>query len=64
VPGEARHEETVAEGIETGVTRALKSAGLDADVYELNSALATALEKPDAAERWAKGEKVFHSAST
>ena len=60
-PGEIRHEETVAEGIEIGLTRALKSAGLDAEVYELNSALATALETPDAAERWAKGENVFHS---
>lgn len=55
------HEQTVAEGIEIGVTRALRSAGLSADVYELNGALATALGMPDAAERWAKGEKVFHS---
>jgi len=57
---EKRHEQTVAAGIEIGVTRALKSAGLDANIYELNSALATALESPDAAERWAKGENVFH----
>lgn len=60
-PGETGHEQTVAQGIELGVTRALKSAGLDANVYELNSALATALEVPDAAERWAEGKDVFHT---
>lgn len=60
-PGGAGHEQTVAEGIEMGVLRALKSARLDASVYELNSALATALAMPDAAERWANGENVFHT---
>ena len=60
-PDENRHEQTVAEGIEIGVTRALKSAGLNANICELNSALATALEAPDAAERWANGEDVFHT---
>jgi Fe-S-cluster containining protein len=58
---ESGHEQTVAEGIEIGVTRALKSAGVDAKVYELNGALATALAEPDAATRWAKGEAVFHT---
>lgn len=53
------HEQTVVEGIEIGFTRALRSAGLDATVYELNSALAKALEVPDAAERWARGESIF-----
>lgn len=57
------HEQTVAQGIEMGLTRALKSAGLDANIYEINSALATALESPDAAERWANGERVFHTPS-
>ena len=60
---EPRHEQIVAQGIEAGMTRALKSAGLDANIYELNSALATALEIPDAADRWARGEDVFHNAS-
>lgn len=60
-PCVAGHERTVAEGIELGVTGALKSAGVDAEVYELNSALATALEEPNAAERWARGEKIFHT---
>ncbi len=57
------HEQTVAQGIEMGLTRALKSAGLDANIYEINSALATALGSPDAAERWANGERVFHTPS-
>ncbi len=60
--GEFEHERIVAQGIEDGMTQALKSAGLDANRYELNSALATALEIPDAAERWARGEDVFHKA--
>jgi Fe-S-cluster containining protein len=58
-PGQERHEQTVAHGIELGLARALKSAGLDANVYELNSALARALQSPDAAARYAKGENVF-----
>lgn len=53
------HEQAVAEGIETGLVRALKSAGLDGDIYELNGALAAAMEHPDAAERWARGERLF-----
>lgn len=63
-PVESGHEQTVAEGIELGFTRALKSAGLDSDVYEINSALATALGTPDAAERWAKGENIFSTSTT
>lgn len=55
------HEQTIAQGIEIGLTQALKSAALDANIYELNSALAIALETPNAAERWAKGENVFHT---
>ncbi len=61
VPNEDRHEKTVAEGIEIGLIQALKSAGLDSNIYELNSALAKALETPDAADRWARGEKVFQT---
>ena len=62
-PDEPRHEQNVAQGIEVGLTRALQSAGLDANIYELNSALATALETPDAAERWARGEDIFRNTS-
>ena len=60
-PDAMGHEQTVAQGIEIGLTQALKSAALDANVYELNSALATALETSNAAERWANGENVFHT---
>jgi hypothetical protein len=55
------YEDTVAEGIALGLSRALQSASLDGNTYEFNSALATALEIPDAAERWARGEDVFAS---
>ena len=58
-PGEEQHEQSVAQGIEIGLTRALKSAGLDANVYELNRALAKALETPDAAGCWVSGENIF-----
>ncbi len=53
------HEETVERGVEQGFINALKSAGLDDERYELNSALLTALDAPDAAERWVRGENVF-----
>lgn len=56
---EATFEQTVEQGIEAGLTRALEQAEVDANVYELNSALAIALATLDAAERWAKGENVF-----
>ena len=58
-PDDDRHEHAIEQGIEIGLARALNSAGLDANVYELNSALALALEMPYAAERWANGEGVF-----
>jgi len=61
---QASHEQNVTQGIEAGLAKALKEAGVDAEVYELNSALVTALGTPNAAERWAKGEKVFHSPLT
>lgn len=63
---EPQHQRTLEDvscdigfGVEVGLARALKSAGLDGHVYELNSALAVALETPDASEKWAKGENVF-----
>jgi hypothetical protein len=55
----AAHIQTIAEGVEEGLIHELASEGLDAKVYELNSALVTALETPDAARRWAQGEDVF-----
>ncbi len=53
------HEQIVQRGVEQGLTRALKSAGLDDQRYELNSALVKALDTPDAAQRWARGENLF-----
>ncbi|MBI3467040.1 MAG: hypothetical protein HY000_28835 [Planctomycetes bacterium] len=58
-PPWASHEQSVEQGIEEGVACSLKSAGLDANLYELNSALVTALDTPDAAQRWISGEDVF-----
>lgn len=62
-PGEpiegCRHIYTVADGVEAGLTEAMRSAQLSADVYELNSVLAYLLPMSDAAERWVQGEDVF-----
>lgn len=52
-------EQIVEQGAETGLTEALISAGRDGNVYELNSALVAALDTPNAAERWARGEEIF-----
>lgn len=58
-PAEANLAQTVQQGVAAGLMSGLESAGLDARLYELNSALVTALDTPDAAARWAKGEDVF-----
>ncbi len=53
------HAYNVGRGMEEGLSQGLESAGLDGKVYELNSALLTALETPDAAAQWAEGKPVF-----
>jgi len=53
------HAYTVGHGMEEGLSQGLESAGLDGNVFELNSALLTALETPDAATQWAEGQPVF-----
>jgi len=53
------HAYTVGRGAEDGLSESLESAGLDGNVYELNSALSTALDKADAAWQWAAGKPVF-----
>lgn len=53
------HADAVGRGAEEGLSQALGSAGLDGDIYELNSALVAALDTPHAAQRWARGEPVF-----
>lgn len=49
----------ILDGTEAGVSRAMTGAGMDGEVYELNSALETALFVSDAAEQWAAGENPF-----
>jgi hypothetical protein len=69
-PGECRREShevppsqafatTVGDGMLAGLKTGLESAGLDGQIYELNSALSAALSTPDAAGRFARGEPVF-----
>lgn len=49
----------MADHADRGVSDGLSEAGLDGTVYELNSALARALETPDAGRRWVTGDDVF-----
>ncbi|HZL89596.1 MAG TPA: hypothetical protein VFB96_14625, partial [Pirellulaceae bacterium] len=51
----------VGAGVAEGLSDGLASAGWDGRRYELNSALARALELPDAAARWSRGESVFET---
>lgn len=51
--------QSVGMGAELGLARGIAAAGLDAKTYELNSALAVALDTRDASNRWARGEDVF-----
>lgn len=53
------HAHTVGQGVRSGFTSAIEAAGLDGHTYELSSILVTALDTPDASERWVKGESVF-----
>jgi Fe-S-cluster containining protein len=45
--------------VQDGLLAGLSEAGLKADLHELTTALRIALETPDAAERWLRGDKVF-----
>jgi Fe-S-cluster containining protein len=49
----------LAEAIEDGVVAGLEALGLDAQWYELPSAVLRALETSDGPVRWARGEVVF-----
>ena len=49
----------LAEAMEDGVIAGLEALGLDAQWYELPSAVLRALETTDGPTRWAKGETVF-----
>ncbi len=48
----------------SAITVACAEAKLDARSFELTNAVAIALNEPNAAERWARGEPVFDSAVT
>jgi Fe-S-cluster containining protein len=48
-----------AQAVGNGLTRASKAMGLESDSYELEAAMLRALETTDAAERWARGERIF-----
>jgi Fe-S-cluster containining protein len=49
----------VAAGVIYGLILASKGQGLEWGRYELEAAVLRALDTPDAAERWARGERVF-----
>jgi uncharacterized protein len=49
----------LAEAIEDGVVAGLEALGLDAQWYELPSAVVRALDMTDGPARWAQGESVF-----
>ena len=49
----------LAEAMEDGVIAGLEALGLDAQWYELPSAVLRALETTDGPARWARGEAVF-----
>ena len=47
-----------------GLASALGEAHYERHIYELNGALAAALEDPDASQHWGKGEAVFAGCAT
>lgn len=53
------HADAVGFGVLKGLSQGLERAGLDAERYELHSALGVALASPDAARRWAAGAPMF-----
>ena len=54
---------TLRRGITTGLASGLEAGGRDGQCYELNAAIARALETPDAAARWSRGEAIFAACS-
>jgi Fe-S-cluster containining protein len=48
-----------AQAVGNGLTRASKAMELESSAYEFEAALLRALETPDVAERWARGERIF-----
>lgn len=54
-----RHAEQICAGARVGLREGLGRVGLDDGLCEMHGALARALEVPNAAERWARGERLF-----
>jgi Fe-S-cluster containining protein len=48
-----------AQAVGHGLTRAVAAMELEFNAYEFEAAMLRALETPDAAERWARGERIF-----
>jgi hypothetical protein len=48
-----------AHAVGNGLIRAAAAMGLESKAYEFEAAMLRALETPDAAERWAGGERIF-----
>lgn len=48
-----------AQGAASGAAGAMRELGLESGYHELNAAVLTALEHPEAAQRWLRGENVF-----
>jgi hypothetical protein len=46
----------------SAIVAACEEAGLDGRRFELTSAFAVAMNEPDAAERWLRGERLFDAA--
>ncbi|WP_437995661.1 YkgJ family cysteine cluster protein [Sorangium sp. So ce185] len=61
IPADAA-QQAIFSAVTMGQQRGLVAAGIDARSFELVSALRVALEQPNAAERWAKGERLFDAA--
>lgn len=57
--GAPRHAEQICAGARVGLRDGLGRVGLDDGLYEMHGALARALEVPNAAARWARGERLF-----
>ena len=55
---------TLGGGMLISIASALGKAHYDQHIYELNNALAAALEVPDASERWGEGEAIFAGCAT
>lgn len=54
-----RPAKAAAMGSSGGLQRALSQAGLDGNLYELNSIVLQALDTPDGLRRWLRGEDIF-----